>query len=70
MADPITKKKPSEGRVNVPLGSRKKELAKHAKTAGTNETALARTLILYCLDRMAKGDLKFSGPSIEEGGSK
>lgn len=58
-------KQQGEGRVNVPLGNRKKELRAIAKRDGTTETNLARTLILYCLDRIKSGELRFSGPTIE-----
>lgn len=71
MADTKPPKQPTEGRVNVPLGSRKKELRAIAKRDGTTETNLARTLIFYCLDQMKAGQLKFSGPSVQpatEGG--
>lgn len=54
----------SEGRVNVPLGLRKKDLAAIAKRDGTTETNLARTLILYCLDKIQSGELRFSGPAV------
>jgi hypothetical protein len=66
MADTKSVKQPSEGRVNVPLGLRKKELRAFAKREGTTETNFARTLIFYCLDKIKAGDLRFSGPSIQE----
>lgn len=65
MADTKALKTMTEGRVNVPLGARKKELRSIAKRDGTTETNLARTLIFYCLDELKSGRLKFSGPSIE-----
>jgi len=70
MADTKQPKQATEGRVNVPLGLRKKELRAIAKRDGTTETNLARTLIFYCLDKIKSGELKFSGPSIQpaEGG--
>lgn len=66
MADTKPSKTASEGRVNVPLGPRKKELRAFAKREGTTETNLARTLLLHSLDRLKTGELKFSGPSIAE----
>lgn len=70
MSETKATKQPTEGRVNVPLGIRKKELRSIAKRDGTTETNLARTLIFYCLDKIKSGELKFSGPSIQpaEGG--
>jgi hypothetical protein len=65
MADTKALKTQGEGRVNVPLGARKKELRQIAKRDGTTETNLARTLIFYCLDRIKSGELRFSGPTIE-----
>ena len=58
------RKQAVEGRVNVPLGTRKNELKAIAKRDGTSETNLARTLIFYCLDGIKAGDLRFSGPAI------
>lgn len=65
MADAKPTKTLAEGRVNVPLGQRKKELRAIAKRDNTTETNLARTLIFYCLDKIKAGELKFSGPSVE-----
>lgn len=58
-------KAPKEGRVNVPLGEKKKALKTIAKKEGTTETNLARVLILDGLDRIQSGELKFRGPSLE-----
>jgi hypothetical protein len=55
----------TEGRVNVPLGSRKAELQVLAKQAGTTETATARALLHHSLDRIAAGEM-----SLRETGSK
>jgi hypothetical protein len=68
MANAKPNKKQSEGRVNVPLGQRKRDLQAIAKRDGTTETNLARTLIFYCLDKIKSGELKFSGPSVEPSG--
>jgi hypothetical protein len=65
MADTKPMKTLAEGRVNVPLGQRKKELRTIAKRDGTTETNLARTLIFYCLDKIKTGELRFSGPTVE-----
>ncbi len=54
-----------EGRVNVPLGVKKKELASTAKKQGTSESNLARVLILDGLSRLKSGELVFKGPSLE-----
>jgi len=65
MASAKRNKPTAEGRVNVPLGARKNELTKAAAASGTSETNMARTLIYFCLDKLKKGEIKFSGPSVE-----
>lgn len=62
---PRTKPRNAEGRVNAPLGKAKTDLDKLAKKEGTTSTNLARVLILDGMQRIASGELRFRGPSIE-----
>jgi hypothetical protein len=64
MANAKRKSTTAEGRVNVPLGTRKNELSIAARAGGTTETSMARTLIFFCLDKLKKGEIKFRGPSV------
>lgn len=57
-------KSPKEGRVNVPIGEKKTLLQKFAREAGTTETSLARTLILDGIERLQRGEAKFTGPRL------
>ena len=61
MSKPPTTK---EGRVNVPLGDRKKGLTKQALKAGTTETNLARILLLDGLGRLESGEFTVTVPAI------
>ena len=56
----------TEGRVNVPLGAAKIKLRKLAKESNTNESNLARVLIIDGIERMQSGEVKFQGPSIKK----
>lgn len=51
--------------MNAPLGKAKTDLDKLAKKEGTTSTNLARVLILDGMQRIASGELRFRGPSIE-----
>lgn len=54
----------TEGRVNIPLGERKKELEKMAAKEGITETALARIILIQGLEAIKAGDAVFSGPKL------
>lgn len=53
-----------EGRVNVPLGEKKKDLVDIAKREGTTETALARLILSEGIDSLKSGATHFNGPKL------
>ena len=59
------KKANREGRVNVALGKREKELESQATLAGVTKTSLARILIIDGLEKLASGTAIVRGPSLE-----
>jgi hypothetical protein len=66
----MPKRKPTrttaEGRVNIPLGKAKQELAALATANATTESNLARVLLLDGIERLKTGVAQFSGPKLEE----
>lgn len=61
---PPTKKTPVESKVNIPIGSRFTEFSRLAKSKGISKGALGRILICDGLDRVKKGEIQITGPSL------
>jgi len=62
-------RKNSEGRVNVPVGTKKAALKREAAKIGTTETNLARILIMDGLARLISGEFVVKGPTLEKKGA-
>lgn len=59
------RKRPPEGRVNIPLGHHEATLAEQAAKAETSKTALARILVLDGLKRLVSGECVLKEPGLE-----
>lgn len=59
------KRRPKEGRVNVPLGGNFDKLSTQASRLGLTKTELARVLIVDGLRDLAAGRITYRKPGLE-----